>query len=391
MTDRTRYWIWLSQALDYGSAKTKRIYSLYKDTKTFYDGSEQEFRYCGIFTEKEITRLVNTPLVVADKIIENSKALGYDIIEISDDRYPEKLRAIDDPPAVIYVSGVLPRFDNGNCISIIGTRKATVYGIRTAFELGSSLAKKNFVIISGGALGIDCAAHRGVLQADGVTVCVLGCGINFDYLKENKSMREQITRKGAVISEYPPNTSASSRNFPQRNRIISALCEGLVVVEAPKASGSMITVNCALSQNKDIFSVMGNVDSPYSEGTNALIKDGAIPVTSYKDILEFYSGVTDEETKQDYTEEDIIAVPTKLSNKKDTTATDNKPVATHKSNISVSELEREVYYLLGLEPMHIDSIAEKTGLPVHIVTRVLSALEMNDLVENVGSRYYSIK
>ncbi|MBR2723949.1 MAG: DNA-processing protein DprA [Ruminococcus sp.] len=391
MTDRTRYWIWLSQALGYASVKPKRISTLYNDVKMLYEGGEQEFRYCGIFTENEISKLLSIDLKVADDIINDCKALGYNIFDISEDFYPKKLREIDDPPAVLYVSGTLPSVDNLNCVSIIGTRKATVYGIRTAFELGAALSKKGFVVISGGALGIDCAAHRGVLQADGVTICVLGCGINFDYLKENKGMREQITLKGAVISEYPPGTSASSRNFPQRNRIISALCEGLVVVEAPKASGSMITVNCALAQNKDIFSVMGNVDSPYSEGTNALIKDGAIPVTSYKDILEFYTGVSADESEQNYKAEDIAAVPTKLSRRKDTTATDNKPVATHKTNLSISDMERDIYYLLGLEPMHIDSIAEKSGLPVHIVTRVLSALEMNDLVENVGSRYYSIK
>lgn len=391
MTDRTIYWIWLSQGVGYCSAKPKRILSLYKDIKLLYDGGEQELRYCGIFTETEITKLLSTPLDVSSNIISACERLGYGILDISDNAYPQKLRDIENPPAVLYISGVMPDIDNKNCISIIGTRKATVYGIRTAFELGSALSRKGFIIISGGALGIDCAAHRGVLQSDGVTVCVLGCGINYDYLRENKSMRNQITVKGAVISEYPPDTSASSRNFPQRNRIISALCEGLVVVEAPKASGSMITVNCALSQNKDIFSVMGNIDSPYSEGTNALIKDGAIPVTSYKDILEYYDGVSPDEIVQDYAADDISSVPTKLTNSKDTTATDNKPVATHRNDTSLSSQEREVYYLLGLEPMHIDSIAEKTGIPVHIVTRILSALEMNDMVENTGSRYYRIK
>ncbi len=391
MTDRTLYWIWLSQAVGYASQKPKRVNTLYKDIKTLYEGGEQELRYCGIFTETEITKLLNTPLKISEDIIAVCKDLGYTILDISEEAYPQKLREIEDPPAVLYIAGNLPSFDDKNCVSIIGTRKATVYGIRTAFELGSSLSKKDFIVISGGALGIDCAAHRGVLQSGGITICVLGCGINYDYLKENKGMREQIKVNGAVISEYPPNTAASSRNFPQRNRIISALCEGLVVVEAPKVSGSMITVNCALSQNKDIFSVMGNVDSPYSEGTNALIKDGAIPVTSYKDILEYYIGVSDEDIKQDYNYEDIAAIPTKLTSRKDTTATENKPVATHKSNTALSDSEREVYYLLGLEPMHIDSIAEKSGLPVHIVTRILSALEMNDLVENVGSRYYSIK
>ena len=293
MTDRNRYWIWLVAGVGYSSPKPRCISSLYKDIKTLYDGGEAELRFCGIFTEGEISRLLKTPLSVADNIIARCKELGYSISDISETSYPQKLRNIDDPPAVMYIDGTLPDMDNLTGISVIGTRKATVYGVRTAFELGANLSKQGFVVISGGALGIDCAAHRGVLQSEGITVCVLGCGINYDYLRENKSMRVQIAQRGAVVSEYPPDTPAASRNFPQRNRIISGLCNGLVVVEAPKASGSMITVGCALSQSRDVFSVMGNVDSPYSEGTNVLIKEGAIPVTSYKDIVEYYRGVDD--------------------------------------------------------------------------------------------------
>ena len=391
MIDRTPYWIWLAQGVGFCSPKPKRVRELYKDIKELYDGGESELRFCGIFTESEITKLLKTPLSVSYDIISDCNNNGFDTIDITDAEYPLRLLEIDNPPAVLYVQGKLPDVDNLNCISVIGTRKATVYGIRTAFELGASLSKHDVVIISGGALGIDCAAHRGVLQTDGVTICVLGCGIDYDYLRENKGMRQQITQKGAVISEYPPKTSASAKNFPQRNRIISALCDGLVVVEAPKASGTMITVNCALSQNKDIFSVMGNIDSPYSEGTNTLIKDGAIPVTSYKDILEYYKGVSDAQTQEHFTDDVINSVPTKLHIRMDTTATENKPVATHKSDVNLSDDERNVYYILGLESTHVDSIAEKSGLPVHKVTRILSMLEMNGLVQDLGSRNYSIK
>ena len=391
MTDRTPYWIWLSQGVGYCSPKPKRINELYSDIKTLYDGGESELRFCGIFTESEISRLLKLSIASVNAIVADCKILGYDIVDMSDSRYPQKLLEIENPPAVLYVQGDISLVNSNTCISVIGTRKATVYGIRTAFEISSSLSKQDFVIVSGGAIGIDCAAHRGVLQADGVTICVLGCGIDYDYLRENKTMREQIARKGAVISEYPPKSAPSARNFPQRNRIISALCEGLLVVEAPKASGTMITVNCALSQNKDIFSVMGNIDSPYSEGTNALIKDGAIPVTSYKDILEYYRGVDSNEPYEHYSADVIDAVPTKLKIHKDTTATENVPVATHKTDNVLSDDERKIYYILGLEPMHVDSIAEKSGLPVHKVTRILSSLEMNDYVKNLGSRNYSIK
>ena len=390
MNELTRYWIWLAHGIGFASPKAKRILSLYNNIKELYDGGEMQLRYCGIFTDNEIAKLCNTHISAADEIINKCDKLGYDILDISEDAYPRSLLCIEDPPAVLYVHGKMPDTDNLDTISVIGTRKATLYGIRTAFELGANLSSEGFVVVSGGALGIDCAAHRGVLQSDGITVCVLGCGIDFDYLRENKAMRTQIASKGAVISEYPPGTSASARNFPQRNRIISGLSQGLIVVEAPKASGSMITVNLALSQNKDVFSVMGNVDSPYSEGTNALIKDGAIPVTSYKDVIEFYRGVSNKSDNKHHFPDDIIkSVPSKLHNS--SVLSKNIPVPTHKDSDSLTDEERQVYYILGLEPMHIDTIAETSGIPIYKVLRILSVLEMNDLIVNTEGRNYAIK
>ncbi|MBQ8000457.1 MAG: DNA-processing protein DprA [Ruminococcus sp.] len=392
MNDSTRYWIWLTQGIGYCNAKLKYLYSQYSDIKTLYDGAEAELRFCGIFTEGEISRLLKTPISIADDIISRCNELGYTIISFDDKDYPECLMSIENPPPVIYVQGVLPDVDNLNSIAIIGTRKATVYGVRTAFELGANLSREGFVVVSGGALGIDCAAHRGVLQQGGVTVCVLGCGIDYDYLRENKGMRQAITDKGAVISEYPPGTASSGRNFPQRNRIISALSKGLVVVEAPKASGSMITVGCALTQGKDIFAVMGNVDSPYSEGSNSLIKDGAIPVTSYKDVAEFYLGVGFEHKPSQRFSDDVIAsVPTKLRASTDTTKTDNSPLPIHNLEAVLSEDEKNVYYTIGNEPVHVDMLAELTHLPVHKILTIISVLEMSDLIRDVGGRNYVIK
>ncbi len=392
MTDSTRYWIWLSQGIGFASPKPKRLLSLYNNIKELYDGGEMQLRYCGIFTENEISKLLRTDLTVVDEIISKCNALGYDILDISEDAYPQSLLSIDDPPAALYVHGKMPDIDELDTVSIVGTRKATLYGIRTAFELGANLSSEGFVIVSGGALGIDCAAHRGVLQSDGITVCVLGCGIDYDYLRENKAMRTQIASNGAVISEYPPGTSPSARNFPQRNRIISGLSQGLIVVEAPKASGSMITVSLALSQNKDVFSVMGNVDSPYSEGTNALIKDGAIPVTSFGDVLEFYRGVNNKtNAKRRFSDDVIKTVPSKLHSSSDLNKNINSPVPTHRESDNLTDDERKVYYLLGLDPMHIDVIAETSGIPVYKILRILSTLEMNDLIVNTEGRNYAIK
>ncbi|MBQ4105491.1 MAG: DNA-processing protein DprA [Clostridia bacterium] len=392
MTENTRYWIWLTMGLGYSSPKPKYLASMYDDMKVLYDGGESELRLCGILTEQEISRLLRTPLCNADEVISKAYLLGQNIIDISEPAYPQCLKSIEDPPAVIYVQGNLPDVDNLNTISIIGTRKATVYGVRTAFELGANLSQEGFVVVSGGALGIDCAAHRGVLQADGITICVLGCGIDYDYLRENKAMRQLIAEKGALVSEYPPGTSPTARNFPQRNRIISGLSQGLIVVEAPKASGSMITVGCALSHSRDVFAVMGNVDSPYSEGSNLLIKDGAIPVTSYKDVSEYYLGVSDDDkARLKYDDEVISSVPTKLRASVDSTKTDNKPLPSHNTAVNLSDEESRVYYTIGAQPLHIDTISEKSGLPVYKVLRIISALEMNDLIVNTEGRNYAIK
>ena len=392
MTKSTKYFIWLTLGLGFASPKILRLLSLYSDIKELYDGGERELRFCGIFTENEITKLLKTDISKTDAILAKCRDLRYDVIDISEDSYPKKLRMIEDPPAVIYVNGKLPDIDNLNSVAVIGTRKATVYGVRTAFELGANLSKKDFVVVSGGALGIDCAAHRGVLDVDGVTICVLGCGIDYEYLRENKAMRDKIAENGAVISEYPPGTAPSAHNFPQRNRIISGLSDGTVVVEAPLKSGSMITVNLALAQSRDVFAVMGNIDSPYSAGSNALIKDGAVPVTSYRDILEYYRGVDDDTDEVlELNDKSIEAVPTKLKSRIDLTKTDNKPQPMHRKDISLSSEEERIYYLLGNTPMHIDTIIENSELPAFKVLRSLSSLEIKGLISNPEGRNYIIK
>ncbi len=392
MTDQTKYYIWLTLGIGIGSNKAIRVLAMYEDAKELYDDRDVELRFCGFFTKEEVNKLMNTDISEAEKIIEKCNELGYDIIDISEERYPQILRCIDDPPAVLYIDGKWPNFDKIKSISIIGTRKATVYGIRTAMEFGANLSKKGFCVVSGGALGVDGAAHRGALLESGRTVCVLGCGLDVDYLRDNKEMRKQITEHGAVISEFPPGTPAAPHNFPVRNRIISGLTYGTVVIEAPVRSGCMITVNHALDQCREVFAVMGNIDSPYSQGSNALIKDGAIPVTSYRDICEFYLGVDDRDEKSVIvSDESVKSVPNKLKNSKDTTKVSNTPVPTHRENISLSDEEKSVYYLIGQEPIHIDKLAEFSNLPMQNVLRIISSLELKDLIKNIQGRNYVIK
>ena len=195
-----KYWIWLSKALGFGSTKIKALYELYRDISVFCDGGEKEWRFSGLCTDTELRHLSNIKQDAADGIISRCDELGYSILPIDDDAYPKCLRAIPNPPAVLYVWGSLPDVDKSDTIGIVGTRTASNYGLKNSYSFGYALAKYEFIVVSGGALGVDCASHRGVLAANGVTVCVRGCGINYPYLMDNAAMREAITQKGAVAS-----------------------------------------------------------------------------------------------------------------------------------------------------------------------------------------------
>ncbi|MCR5653410.1 MAG: DNA-processing protein DprA [Ruminococcus sp.] len=397
MTD-IRYWIWFSQAIGYCTPKAKQILELYGDIEKFYNGKEPEWRLSGLFSNAEISKLDSTDLSVADDIISKCNKYCYEILTLDNPFYPRCLYNIDDPPAVLYVSGMLPDVDDRLTIGVVGTRKASMYGIRAAHSFSYNLAKCGITIISGGALGIDCSAHLGTLAADGVTVCVLGCGINYEYLRENAKMRSDITYKGAVISEYPPDTEPYPFHFPQRNRIISALSDGIFVVEAGHKSGALITVNSALEQDptKKIFAMAGPAD-PHFYGTNELVKDKiAKLVTDYKDIIDDFESIyVTEEISPEliHINEKINAIPVKGKVPEDINGlktNDLSEVPVHKENINLSDDESKVYYSIGNEPVHIDSIAEKTKLPVYKISPILTVLEIKKLIKCVQGRSYII-
>ncbi|MBR1483070.1 MAG: DNA-processing protein DprA, partial [Ruminococcus sp.] len=280
-----KYWIWLSLALGYSNRKIKTLFEMYEDISDFYNGGEKEWKFCGIFSSSDLHNLQKTDLEIAEKIMERCDEYHYQLIAIDDERYPECLLNIYNPPAIWYVEGSLPDVDHILTIGIVGTRTASNYGLKNSYSIGYSLSKYGTITISGGALGIDCASHRGTLAANGVTICVLGCGINYPYLRQNADMRKAIALRGAVISEYPPDTPPMPYHFPARNRIIAALANGILIIESGKNSGSLITADCALDMGKELFALLGN-NSPNNEGSNERIKEGtAIPITDFMDIL----------------------------------------------------------------------------------------------------------
>ena len=370
MTNSAKYYIWLTLALGFSGSKVKAIRALYDSIEEFYKGGEDEWRLSGVLNAKDIAALSSTSLKQALELIARCNVLGITVLSYDDPDYPKLLMELSDPPAVLYMKGRLPDFDSSLSIAMVGTRNATAYGKKAAHILAGSLAKVGVIVVSGGAVGIDSVAHTGALEAGGVTVCVLGCGINYPYLNANRKLRDQIAVKGAVLSEYPPDYPPGKFTFPERNRIIAGLSDGVVVVEAGVKSGSLITARLAAEQGRDVFAVMGNITSPYSQGTNALIKDGAVPVTDFTDITGYYPQYS---IQGGSFAEDIV-----------------EPVPRHRADVDISDEAMKVYRCITADPIHIDSIVSAASLPVSAVLRAITELELEGLIKAEVGRMYRL-
>ena len=275
------------------------------------------------------------------------------------DRYPALLREIHDPPGVLFCRG---RFDPSDqlAVAIVGTRHASRYGLKQAAQLAGSLARAGVTVVSGMARGIDTAAHRAALEAGGRTIAVLASGVLKPYPAENAGLADEIARQGCVVSEAAPTMPPISGMFPQRNRIISGLTLGTIVVEAPDRSGALITARHAWEQNREVFAVPGQLDSRLSSGPHRLIRDGAKLITSIDDVLEELGPMAHQVQRDNG---DTIRVP---------------------AEVSLNEVEQQVLQAIGAQGSLIDEVTQKSGLPVHRVLSTLSVLEMRSLVRRVG-------
>ncbi len=419
MNENTKYWIWLQQSIGYANPKINTILNFYENIQDFYNGGEKEWRLSGGFSFIELKKLYENSLEEAESLIEYCEKLQYNIITPDDEEYPKTLREIYEPPSVLYVCGELPDVDNMLSIGIVGTRNATVSGKKNAYTISYDLARAGVIVISGGALGIDSAAHNGALTAGGKTLCVLGCGINYNYLSANAKLRYEISRHGALISEYPPDTPASKYSFPKRNRIISALSQGILVVEAGKKSGALLTAEAAQSQNKDIFAIPGDVSNIYAVGTNNLIKQGAKPVTNVLDILEEYrykytlSDITETETVDNQiienlsvrnvkrTENEKLSFqkrksdsPKKSIPEKDIPVIPNYSQTENKKELPsyISTTAKEIYTLICEKPTSLDEIINSNKMPFQHIITAITELELAGLIvkDEAEGKYQSV-
>lgn len=299
MIEEKRYWIWFTLIKGLGNKRKQKLLKIYKNPqKIYYLKKEELMNICGIgeqIVDKILDRSIKN---VVNKYIEYMENNNIDIITIMDENYPQNLKQIYDPPIILYVKGN-KKILNNKAIAIIGCREASEYGKKAAKYFGYNIAKEGVNIISGLAKGVDSYSHIGNIYAlvensyqnvDNYSACgkpiaIVGTGLDIVYPKENKELETEIIKSGGcIISEYPLGTKPNKINFPARNRIISGMSDGVIVIEAKEKSGTLITVDFALEQGKDIYVVPGNINSINSIGTNELIKQGAKLITTYKDI-----------------------------------------------------------------------------------------------------------
>lgn len=297
--DSFLYWIWLSEACGSITKHVGRLCERFEDPFDLYRMDEEEIEHLEGVSPILRERLNDKALDGAYDILRYCRRHGVDIVTYRDTRYPTRLRTIEDPPVLLYCLGTLPDMNRRLCIGLVGTRRMSEYGKQSAYQIGYELASARAVVVSGMALGVDAVAACGALEAGGSTVAVLGCGIDTVYPKPHKRLMETIAKHGAVVTEYPPKALPERHHFPRRNRIISGLCQGTLVIEGVLDSGALITASHAIAQGRELFALPGKINEPNSDGPNELIRNGAHVARSVTDILSFYDFLYHEDLDQD--------------------------------------------------------------------------------------------
>ncbi|MDR1439607.1 MAG: DNA-processing protein DprA [Clostridiales bacterium] len=282
-----KYWFWLGALTGLSARRAKMLSDAFGNPYEVWIQSADALCRLGFMNRQSVAQVMNSGIRGdTSRAMAAIQARGIDIVPLCDSQYPEHIRAISDPPLVLFRRGCACKGRRSRAVAIVGSRHPTAYGVHVARMLAGGLAARGLTIVSGMAMGIDAAAHAEALAVGGKTVAFLGCGVERAYPAGNRRLMDEIVRRGEAYSEFMPGTLPMQQNFPQRNRLISGMSAGVVVVEANERSGALITAGFAGEQGRDVFAVPGNINSPQSRGTNALIRDGAIAVTSADDVLE---------------------------------------------------------------------------------------------------------
>ena len=381
-----KYYIWLSNALNVANNRIKEIIDTFGNAENIYNSDIALLKASKLFTANELKKLNDKDLKSADDILEKCLKNNIEIIVLGGEKYPFCLSVIDNPPLILYVKGNLPNFDEIPSIAIVGPRNLSDFGKRAAFSLGYRLAKSGMTVVSGGALGCDTFAHAGALKASGKTVLVLGCGILNDYLLENAKLREAVANSGALVSEYPPDFPASRYTFPIRNRIISGLTLGTVVIEAGSKSGSLITAKHANEQGRDVFVIPRSPEDKEFSGSNALLRDGAKPLLDASDIFNEYILRFPDKINIEKAYNDKILDEFKERNNKIEEKVENS------QKISLETLSKEakiVYNCLNKQKFLPEEIKGTNLSPGELIS-ALGELEMELIIKSLPGGYFEI-
>ena len=373
------YWVWLAALAGPGSTLPRLLINHFgTDIEKIYNADDSEYKEAGL-TPKRIATLRDKSLDLASQIVDWCNANKVKILTYEDIRYPNRLRSIPDWPAVLYYIGDLYDIDNELCVATVGTRRMTKYGHDTAYSFSYDLARAGAVVVSGLAAGIDTTCHRAALDSGGKTIAVIGTRINKVYPSENRDIMREIAKKCLLITEYHPFFETQAKNFPIRNRLISGLCNAVIVFEADKNSGSLITADYARKQDRRIFALPGKIGEEGSLGTNELIRDGSTMITRPLDIIQEYSN----EYSLQYSDNRIFDYSPKKA-KKDSFKKKQK-----EEIIPITDqLQKTIYGMLDTAtPVYV----EQLSLPGYQYSEIITAITMLELngyvVSHPGNAY----
>ncbi len=354
-----KYWVGFNLIPGIGRVRFTQLENYFGNLEDAWKASSTDIRQAGLDTNSVRAIISWRPKVSLDTEMEKLDRYGVKALTWHHPDYPSRLKEIYDYPPLLYIRGSLLPEDEW-CLAVVGTRRATAYGRQVTEEIVADLVGSKITIVSGLAKGIDSVAHRTALEAGGRNIAVFACGLDTVYPSENVELARRIMQQGALMSEYPMGTRPRAEYFPRRNRIMSGLSLGVLVIEAGETSGAMITARMALEQNREVFAIPGGILSPTSKGTNRLIQEGAKLVGDYTDILE---------------ELNLTAVAHQIE---------------MKEIIPASDTESMLLQKLGAEPMHIDEVCRSSGLSISAVSSTLAMMELKGLVKQVGAMNYAL-
>lgn len=353
--------LWLNSIKGLGIIKKTRICVKARGATNLYNKGEKELKSYGFLNDAEVNAIIQAKETLdPDLLFDELQEKGISFVSIEDENYPERLKNIYEKPYGLYYTGSLPE-KNRRMTALIGARRCSAYGSSEAFEIAYILSRAGIGIISGMARGIDSASHRGSLEADGYTCAVLGSGIDICYPPENKELYENIKNNGCLISEFPPGSPPEAKHFPLRNRIISGLSDSVIVVEAREKSGSLITAELALQQNRDVYAVPGRINDPMSYGTNKLIESGAGIIVSTSSLLQNI-------TKESDMPEIELDLEKKIP--------------------SLSEEEQMIYDLIDYYSTSAETLLTESGLQYSRLIQILFSLSEAGLIKKTGQLNY---